>query len=68
MTQQLPPAGWYPDETGQVPWWDGTRWTEQTPPRGPSTARILVLVAAVVIGLPTLLTLAVFVAGWISRR
>ena len=26
------PAGWYPDGQGGVRWWDGERWTEDTPP------------------------------------
>lgn len=25
---QGPPAGWYPDPSGTVRWWDGWRWTE----------------------------------------
>jgi hypothetical protein len=31
----LPPAGWYPDASGQADlrWWDGTRWTDHTSPR-----------------------------------
>lgn len=30
-----PVAGWYPDDQGQVRWWDGSGWTEhlQTPPQ-----------------------------------
>lgn len=25
---QLPPAGWYPDEQGQLRWFDGQAWTD----------------------------------------
>src|SRR5262245_21251917 len=25
-----PPPGWYPDPHGQVRWWDGHGWTDQT--------------------------------------
>jgi hypothetical protein len=37
------PAGWYPDGTGSVRWWDGSAWTEHTqpaaqPPAAPSYA------------------------------
>jgi len=30
QTPSLPPAGWYPDPTGQVEqrYWDGAQWTE----------------------------------------
>lgn len=40
-----PPAGWYPDPSGQAGylWWDGTRWTDQRaappPPPAPSAVR-----------------------------
>lgn len=36
MTQALPPPGWYDDATNAAAyrWWDGTRWTEATRPRG----------------------------------
>ena len=26
----LPPAGWFPDGSGELRWWDGERWTEHT--------------------------------------
>ncbi|MDX6232782.1 MAG: hypothetical protein QOH68_1782 [Nocardioidaceae bacterium] len=26
------PAGWYPDDGGQLRWWDGTHWTEHVQP------------------------------------
>lgn len=42
MSQQQPPAGWYPDTSrpGQQRWWDGTQWTTHTAPLGPGpTAR-----------------------------
>lgn len=33
-----PPPGFYPDQSGQSRWWDGTKWTEHTtyvaPPQG----------------------------------
>lgn len=34
MTEK-PPAGWYPDSTGTVRWWDGEQWTEHQPPPPP---------------------------------
>jgi hypothetical protein len=43
MTEQLPPAGWYPDPSGSGGrrFWDGSGWTEATAPdqamAGPST-------------------------------
>lgn len=27
----MPPAGFYPDSTGQSRWWDGTQWTSFAP-------------------------------------
>ena len=33
-----PPAGWYPDSTGTVRWWDGEQWTEHQPPPPPTQA------------------------------
>lgn len=30
MTNNPPPAGWYPDAQGTTRWWDGAQWTEQT--------------------------------------
>ena len=27
MTEK-PPAGWYPDASGKMRWWDGEQWTE----------------------------------------
>jgi hypothetical protein len=36
MTEK-PPAGWYPDSTGTVRWWDGEQWTEHQPPPPPPT-------------------------------
>ena len=35
---ETPPAGWYPDSTGTVRWWDGEQWTEHTPPPPPTQA------------------------------
>ena len=37
MTQQQlpPPAGWYPDQTGYLRWWDGIRWGPYAPPPAP---------------------------------
>src|SRR6478735_6899106 len=38
MTEQTggqPPAGWYPDGTGQVRYWDGAAWTEHVQPAQP---------------------------------
>ncbi len=34
-----PPAGYYPDpeQPGMMRWWDGTAWTQQRVPAGPST-------------------------------
>ncbi|MEU1972844.1 DUF2510 domain-containing protein [Microbacterium sp. NPDC019599] len=29
-TESKAAPGWYPDETGQARWWDGTQWTEKT--------------------------------------
>ena len=34
---EKPPAGWYPDSTGTVRWWDGDQWTEHQPPPPPTT-------------------------------
>jgi len=31
-----PPAGWYPDNTGTMRWWDGEQWTAHTPPPPPT--------------------------------
>lgn len=38
MTQPLPPAGWYDDQTDASVqrWWDGTQWTEATRPHEPA--------------------------------
>lgn len=36
MTERAP-AGWYPDSTGTVRWWDGEQWTEHQPPPPPPT-------------------------------
>lgn len=33
---EKPPAGWYPDSTGTVRWWDGEQWTEHQPPPPPT--------------------------------
>lgn len=33
---EKPPAGWYPDGTGTVRWWDGEQWTEHQPPPPPT--------------------------------
>ena len=33
---EKPPAGWYPDSTGTVRWWDGEQWTLHTPPSPPT--------------------------------
>jgi hypothetical protein len=71
-----PPPGWYPDVTGQPRWWDGTQWTEHVPPAQQtgfarwrsSTTGILVIVGAAVLGVPTLIVVAVYVAGSIARR
>lgn len=30
------PAGWYPDETGTLRWWDGQRWVDAAAPATPS--------------------------------
>jgi hypothetical protein len=30
------PAGWYPDSTGTLRWWDGSRWTDAAPTVSPS--------------------------------
>ncbi|MDX6260292.1 MAG: hypothetical protein QOH84_1980, partial [Kribbellaceae bacterium] len=33
-----PPAGWYPDPTGQpdtIRWWNGTQWTNRTEKEDP---------------------------------
>ncbi len=37
---ELPPAGWFPDASGQQRWWDGQQWTEHLMPSGgaPATA------------------------------
>jgi hypothetical protein len=29
---EMPPAGWYPDNTGTTRWWDGDQWTEHQQP------------------------------------
>ncbi|UOR02088.1 DUF2510 domain-containing protein [Leucobacter allii] len=54
---QQTPAGWYPNQFGQMQWWDGTQWgvvaqpvIVQSPPRRP-TGRgfaITALVAAII--------------------
>lgn len=28
MTEQTPPPGWYPDDSGQQRYWDGSAWTD----------------------------------------
>ena len=35
MTEQ-PPAGWYPDSTGAMRWWDGNAWTDRMQADEPS--------------------------------
>lgn len=32
MTTPQPPAGFYPNEQGQMQWWDGAQWTAHQPP------------------------------------
>jgi hypothetical protein len=32
MTENQTPAGWYPDGSGAMRWWDGTAWTDQVHP------------------------------------
>ena len=32
MTDENAPAGWYPDGSGSVRWWDGAQWTEHFQP------------------------------------
>ena len=71
-----PTPGWYPDASGQTRWWDGTQWTEQVQPVQrtgfarwrSSPAGVVVLVVGAVLAVPTLIVLAVFVAGSIARR
>ena len=31
-----PPAGWYPDNTSRLRWWDGTQWGVYAPAQAPS--------------------------------
>lgn len=33
---EVGPAGWYPDETGTIRWWDGSHWTDDRPPAPPT--------------------------------
>lgn len=30
------PAGWYPDATGHLRWWDGYQWGQYAPPAQPT--------------------------------
>ena len=32
-TTHLPEAGWYPDHTGHLRWWDGQQWGPYAPPQ-----------------------------------
>ncbi len=55
----MPPAGWFPDESGQQRWWDGEKWTEHLMPAGgaptttttdPKTIAALVHASAIFFG------------------
>lgn len=69
MTEQsTSPAGWYPDDSGRLQWWDGSRWTgayadEQPQPVANKRGQVL----AGVLGIFLMLGLAVAELAWLSR-
>lgn len=46
--QPMPPAGWHPDGTGVLRYWDGFRWTERTAPMPQPVPQPIVQYAPVV--------------------
>ncbi|KRC63357.1 hypothetical protein ASE12_00440 [Aeromicrobium sp. Root236] len=69
MTEQTTsPAGWYPDDSGRLQWWDGSRWTgayadEQPRPIANKRNHLL----GGMLGLLVTLGLALAELAWLGR-